>query len=452
MKKFFSLTLLMLNLSAIAQWELVGPRGCSNFDAFLLNFNLDHSDVPYFTFRGWKSGATVMKYSGNWDTVGVRNFSEGLVVRPKISFDQTNTPFVIYSDITYGGSATIRHFDGTNWVTENSLAFTTGPSSYCSMAFCPVTGTPYMAYRDKIRSYRCSVMKYNGSSWEFVGTPGFSTHGYGGASNIDLKFNSEGTSYVSFLDQPSSWRATVAKFDGSDWVYLDQPGFANGSPSLLIDHSDNIYIAYADGDYSQKISVQKFNGSTWEYVGLPGFSVGYAEWVRIDCDAKNNLFVAYADGGLYGYVSVKKFNGSNWDYVGDSTISGATVSELNLKIDRQGNAYVAYADGGVSNFATVKKFPNAGQAVGIREIKKEENPLLVQPNPSNGLIRFSARDLVNKECTLQVMNSLGTIVLSKDLPSLNTEEQLDLGFLPKGVYTLRLRSKILVRTGKLVLH
>jgi len=48
-----------------------------------------------------------------------------------------------------------------------------------------------------IRIYKASVMKFDGSLWVQVGTPGFSA---GQADFTSLAFNSSGTPYVAYQD------------------------------------------------------------------------------------------------------------------------------------------------------------------------------------------------------------------------------------------------------------
>jgi hypothetical protein len=67
-------------------------------------------------------------------------------------------------------------------------------------------------------------MKYNGSSWEVVGSPGFSD---GEARYTSLAIDNDGTPYVAYSDQNQNRRATVMKWNGSRWVVVGNPGFSN---------------------------------------------------------------------------------------------------------------------------------------------------------------------------------------------------------------------------------
>jgi hypothetical protein len=455
MKKIALLSIIWCN-SLWGQWDIVGTRGFSNFDAFNLNMELSHNGVPYISFKGWQSGCTVMNFFSTWDTVGERNFSSGIVTIPNIAFDNENILYAIYCDVNRGAKATVMRYKNESWEAVGDTALTDGPATYGVITIHPLTNEPYIAYRDKIRDFTCSVMKFNGTSWEYVGTPGFSDMGNGwqGASNINLKFDSQGTPYVSFLDCSNGWKASVAKFDGSNWVYLGGPGFTVdkvGSPSLLIDHNDVVYFAFPDHSVADKISVQKFNGTSWDYVGAAGFSIGYAEYASLACDAKNNLFVAYSDGGAWGYAAVKKFNGYAWKNLGDSVVSEASSAYVNLKIDRYGTAYLAYQDGGVNYYATVQRFTGAGQSVGITENNNEGIDFSVLPNPCLGIFTLSYPK-IKSPVELRINNALGETIYSELLSQEAHEKQIDLNGFTQGIYFLELNDGKRKSFKKLILQ
>ena len=119
-------------------------------------------------------------------------------------------------------------------------------------------------------------MKFNGSSWELVGSAGFSA-GY--VEHISLALDASGTPYVAYSDiDNNSGKASVMKFTGNGttgWELVGSAGFSTGqadSISLALDASGTPYVAYRDLTNVAKASVKKFNGSSWELVGSEGFS------------------------------------------------------------------------------------------------------------------------------------------------------------------------------------
>jgi uncharacterized repeat protein (TIGR02543 family)/LPXTG-motif cell wall-anchored protein len=102
-----------------------------------------------------------------------------------------------------------------------------------------------------------TVMKFNGTGWETVGTAGFSA---GQATYISLVFNG-GIPYVAYQDSGNGGKATVMKFNGTDWEAVGTAGF---SASFAYDTSLAIsggipYVAYQDYAYGNKATVMKLS-------------------------------------------------------------------------------------------------------------------------------------------------------------------------------------------------
>jgi hypothetical protein len=77
---------------------------------------------------------------------------------------------------------------------------------------------PYVAYEDLAFSDRkVTVMKFNSgtNAWEAVGSPGFSSGGIYDRTSLSI-YN--GTPYVAYTDGANGFKATVMKFNGTDWV------------------------------------------------------------------------------------------------------------------------------------------------------------------------------------------------------------------------------------------
>ena len=103
--------------------------------------------------------------------------------------------------------------------------------------------------------YKDSPLDY---AWKCVGNAGFSA---GDVSfYISLVFNPSGEPYVAFSDGSLSYKATVMKFDGVNWVYVGLPGFTTAGATftnIAFDSSGQLYIAFSDETYSYKASVKR---------------------------------------------------------------------------------------------------------------------------------------------------------------------------------------------------
>ncbi len=92
-----------------------------------------------------------------------------------------------------------------------------------SLAFSSI-GEPYVAYEDIANSDKATVKRFDGTDWVTVGTAGFSESG---AHDISLAFNSNDEPYVSF-SRSEDLKVTVMKFDGAEWVTVGTAGFSTG--------------------------------------------------------------------------------------------------------------------------------------------------------------------------------------------------------------------------------
>ncbi len=132
----------------------------------------------------------------NWQAVGPDDFNQasyGTALYTSLVFNGT-VPYVVYSDGLNSYKATVKKFNGTSWELVGTAGFSAGSATYTSLTF---NGTvPYVVYSDGLNSYKATVQKFNGTSWELVGTAGFSA---GQATYTSLAFNGT-VPYVVYRD------------------------------------------------------------------------------------------------------------------------------------------------------------------------------------------------------------------------------------------------------------
>ena len=349
--------------AATASWKTVGGSGFSagaaNYESLYV-----YKGTPYVAYedRGNSDKVTVMKYNGSaWEPVGSVGFSAGeayytsLYVYGTSLVTDSGTPYVAYMDLYHDHKATVMKYNGSSWETVGSAGFSAGQAAYISLYV--YDGTPYVAYMDSENLGKATVMKYNGSSWESVGNVAFSANpAYYTSLYVD-----DGTPYVAYRDTDSSKKATVMKYNGSAWVNVGSASFSAGQADYtsLYVYNHTPYVAYADYSNGKRVTVMKLNGSTsiWESVGAPGFSAGQAEYTSLYVD-NGTPYVAYKDYDNDMKATVKKYNGSSWETVGGAGFSDSYANNTSLFV-YDGTPYVAYADANISNRATVMALINS---------------------------------------------------------------------------------------------
>ncbi len=214
-------------------------------------------------------------------------------------------------------------------------------------------------------------MKYNGTNWETVGSPGFAP-GEGTAIGEytgynDIAIDESGTPYVAFLSNIYGGKVMVMKYDGTAWVTLGggpvsamNDGYA--FPSIAINGDGAPYVVYHDNAADGKATVQKFNGTEWEIVGSAGFSESEATYTSMVINENGTPYVSYMDYSAdpEHRLVAKRFNGDKWVTVGGGGFPGSG-GFTKIAIDGNGTPYVVSSrdvNFGVSgtSFATMSRF------------------------------------------------------------------------------------------------
>jgi len=304
------------------------------------------------------AGSTTNTFA-QWQTVGNAGFSAGDALNTSLAFSSSGEPYVAYSDGANSQKATVMKFNGTNWVNVGTAGFSAGSTlnSLLTIAFSP-SGEPYVAYSDGANSQKATVMKFNGTNWVNVGTAGFSagsiTYGL-----IAFAFSNSGEPYVAYRDGANSDKATAMKFNGTNWVNVGTAGFSAGvvgGVSLAFSPSGEPYVAYQDATTFQKLTAMKFDGTNWVNVGTAGFSAGAAGGVSLAFSPSGEPYVAYQDATTLAQLTAMKFNGTSWVNVGTTGFTPGQSVYPSLAFSPSGEPYVAFSYVGNSLKASVMKF------------------------------------------------------------------------------------------------
>lgn len=348
-----------ITTSVFAQWQNVGSAGFSTGAVAFTTLAFSPNGEPYLAFMdgGFSSKSSVKKFDGtSWIDIGNPGFSTGIAYNTSLIFSPSGEPYVAY---IVSGYVSIDKFNGTSWENVGSGSQISSPQSVSpSIAFSP-SGELYLAVTN-LDNYQPIVLKFDGTTWQNTGTTGLSGVQ---AASINLAFSPSGESYVVYPNAMYSNKACVRKLNGTSW---DAVGVATGisagmayPSSIVFSPNGDPYVAYRDGGNSNYATVMKFNGSTWQNVGTAGFSAGEAQYTSLAFSPSGEPYIAYQDGANSNKATVMKFDGTNWVNVGTIGFSVGEVQYTSLAISSSGEPYLAYTDVGNSNKATVMKFVDA---------------------------------------------------------------------------------------------
>ncbi len=352
-------------------WISVGPEGLAgNAGNAPPKIAIENTDIYIAdTPGGWT--VKILKFNlGSWDEVG--SFAGN---SPNIQIHDGVLYLIYYSGAT--DTRIMKKYAAGIW-TDISLP----EGIKISTTFRVFNEDAiYIYYQDEERNL--SVMKYNGSTWSHVGNPGFAKGDITWFSSfIEV---SGGVPYVAYSDYNASYKVSVKKFNGTSWVYVGDPGFAGledvgtgyrAFPVLALADENTPYVFFQDvfwdnGPLSSKGSVMKFNGSEWVYVGEPGFtytSVDYYSKMLIDNTGIPYIAMALCTKArdLYGcdpQLNVVRYYNDDWETVGNpgSIASGKQIDEMSFVI-ANGEPYVGthYLDNEDTWQIEIMKFTETG--------------------------------------------------------------------------------------------
>jgi hypothetical protein len=203
-------------------------------------------------------GYAFRRYDGSW-TGGMLGFGPSYC---RLTADNAGTPYVIYPS---NGGVCVRK--NLSMAQVGGVPIT--PGAVGGIAVSP-DNTVYIAYTEP--SGQASVRKMltnDPYAWPLVGSGGFSA---GTATNLNIAIDQNSILYVSYV---TNGDLLVQKFNGSGWEYVGTPIIDVHTmhtfkfDKLNVPHL--LYNKWIDNEGSWPLSLRKFNGTDWELVGSAEF-------------------------------------------------------------------------------------------------------------------------------------------------------------------------------------
>lgn len=243
-----------------AGWTALGTEGLSTGKAAYPSMAVDGNDKLYVAYLEEPNIHIIVKSynssTDSWEDVGSQPASgAGFAYNPDLAINpNTNWPYITYSN---NQTIHVRRFDNTNsWTLVGS-----GPSGHKPKIAFDNAGQAYIAYQDQDQSGRLSVRGFDGNNWILYGNAGGVSTGITG--EVDFLIDDNGYPVVSYRDasngggsEHGSNGATVMRWNGTSWDVLGTRGFGHITYTSIALYNGNILIAYSDADDGSKVAVK----------------------------------------------------------------------------------------------------------------------------------------------------------------------------------------------------
>lgn len=318
---------------------------------------------PYLGLQGQESVVLTSTNGTTWTYVPSGVGTRTSVYSPTLKLND-GSQYVAFVDISTSRKLTVLKSTGTSWVALGGKGFSTGEPAGHKLFF--IGNTPYIGYIDiGINSNRPLVKKWNGTSWEAVGDASIAS-----ADMVNPTFASDGTSLYTAYGEKSAdgttYKATLLKFNGSTWEPIGPRQFSAGTayPTSIAFVGTTPYVAFVDLANGEKATVMRYNGTSWELVGAAGFSVNKVSYLNFGYDGNNRLYASYNSNNVpYAqYFSLLPPVSTN------AALSGLTLSNGTLSPVFDG-AVTSYSSTVASTIASLTITPTVADATATVQVK-----------------------------------------------------------------------------------
>ncbi len=306
MKKMIMIIGLLALLTVVyAQWEEIGTPGFQqgtlrNTRAVVVNSD----NVPYVIYSCYENNNEVNLYVESfdgidWNIVGNGNIADyNFAYDCNIVIDSEDNIFIAYSETESQGNywCFIKQLIGNDWVEIGE--FVVGNPIQSDVLLCiDNNDNLYLSYNDEIVNGTV-VKKYNGNDWELLGNGTFANGAQTG--DISMTVNDEGNVWVAYFDGSSNLYVTCQKFDGTSWQVVGSQGFSYDegmNTSIITDVNDIPYVGNT-GYWGIATGIYTFQQNNWQYTAF-SYTGSISNFAKNNLD---NLYFSYTSSGEF-YVS-----------------------------------------------------------------------------------------------------------------------------------------------------
>lgn len=337
-------------------WEYVGDPGFTSYEAGFISLAFTSDGNPILaTSPKSPMAPKILKFNGtNWLEIGDLSYINLDNAQVSLYVDQ-DIPYITFRDADRELRLSVLKWDeaNTTWNFVGDRGFTKTEANV-DPTIKVYNGIPYVAYQVRISGveYGINVMKYESATWNILGKEDITSSK---AYDSSL-FIYQGTPYIALRESetsPTDNQLSVLKFNGSEWEFVGNRAFTDTRAifNCLFINSQGIFVAYNDFNASTTnidLYVMKYNASSsqWEKLGstvgkIPYNLFGFYLMEPFFSGDNNNLYLAYMDKAQQGKISVKYYELPGQFTPKDQII---TAASNNIVVSANGFVKTAAAD------------------------------------------------------------------------------------------------------------
>ena len=233
-------------------------------------------------------------------------------------------------------------------------------------------------------------------------------------------------------DMYFSTRDGLFRIDTNGELHLFDLGRAT---SIFVDSKENVWIG--EGDYFALYlhSLEKYTASG-EHIEFFDEDINKHYIYNFAEDSQNNIWMA-SENGLF------KINPDD-EITRYTTADGIADNHVtDISIDSNGELWISTLNG-ISTTANI--------STSIENIEKEENALIIYPNPSSGVFQFELNEELYSEANITVFNGIGQLVYNKKQDAVSTLNTINLEHLVRGIYIVLVETDNAIYQEKIIIQ
>jgi hypothetical protein len=361
-------------------WTKITTFSADTVVGFIMKVN-QKTGTPYILYKQDRINtadekAAMVKLNGEtWEFIGTSaGLSTGRIGSyMDFTFDTLGLPYVAYPDYvaTVAQTASVRHFNGTEWVNVGNQGLTAGKVSYTALAFAPDKKLMLFNMLDAaaggLQKREMDLSIFDGTAWATSNTITGRTSDQ--ISYLPVAKLMNGALYVGIFNANTPSTFSIYKYQNSTWTVIADKVLETGATSsnlrdfdMDIDKEGNIYVAVADNASDPAVykpRVKKYTAATqtWSNVG---------DVINLDLNTIRQFDLAVSPYGIpflmyrnaNQYPSVISLDSETQQWTAETVLENTAANDLQLDFAPNGQAFASFTN----SFNVVNTFKFAAPA------------------------------------------------------------------------------------------